>query len=119
VSVAVDSTRDNKIVGDLEDAGLSVEPINFGSRKETLIDNLALALEGGELTLSSGAPELVNELEVFEYDMTESGQVRYSAPSGFHDDTVDALALAVDASGGGSKTIRRRSHGSPTVGSLR
>jgi len=36
----------------------------------------------------------VNELEVFEYDVTDAGTVRYSAPSGFHDDTVDALALA-------------------------
>jgi len=102
VSIAVDSTRDNKIVADLEESGLNVDPVNFGSRKETLVDNLALALEGGELTLSSDAPELVNELEVFEYDMTESGRVRYAAPSGFKDDTVDALALAVDADDPGS-----------------
>jgi hypothetical protein len=110
VSVAVDSTRDNKIVADLEDAGLAVDPVNFGSRKETLIDNLALALEGGELTLSSDAPELVNELEVFEYDMTESGTVRYAAPSGFKDDTVDALALAVDAEGNADPPVRVTVH---------
>ena len=92
--LSVDSTRDNKIVADLEDSGLSVDAVNFNSEKETLIDNLALALEGGELTLSSDAPQLVNELEVFEYNMTEGGRVRYSAPSGFKDDCVDALALA-------------------------
>ena len=103
VSLAVDATRDNKIVADLEAAGLSVEPVNFGSRKETLIDNLALALEGGELTLSSDAPELVNELEVFEYDMTEAGRVRYGAPSGWKDDAVDALALALEAEGNASR----------------
>jgi phage FluMu gp28-like protein len=97
-SVAVDATRDNKIVADLEDAGLAVEPVNFSaSRKRTLIDNLITALEGGELTLSSDAPQLINELEVFEFDRTESGKVRYSAPSGFKDDCVDALALAVEA----------------------
>ena len=94
--VAVDATRDNKIVGDLEAAGLAVEPVNFSAKKTELIDNLALSLEGGELTLSPDAPELINELEVFEYDMTDGGRVRYSAPSGFHDDCVDALALAVD-----------------------
>jgi hypothetical protein len=99
VSIAVDATRDNKIVADLEEGGLSVDPINFGSAKERLIDNLALALEGGEVTLSSDAPELINELEVFEYDMTDSGRVRYRAPSGFKDDAVDALALAVEAEG--------------------
>jgi hypothetical protein len=96
-TVAVDATRDNKIVSDLENSRLDVEPVNFSSKKTELIDNLALSLESGELTLSSDAPELINELEVFEYDMTDSGRVRYAAPSGFHDDTVDALALAVEA----------------------
>ena len=93
--LAVDATRDNKIVQDLSESGLRVDPVNFSAKKEVLIDNLATSLEGGELTLSSSANILVNELEVYEYDVTKSGQIRYSAPSGFHDDTVDALALAV------------------------
>ncbi|MFW6435545.1 MAG: terminase large subunit domain-containing protein [Halovenus sp.] len=92
--IAVDATRDNKIVADLEAAGLPVDPINFGQKKQVLIDNLATRLEAGDLTLSADAPVLVNELEVFEYDITDAGTVRYQAPSGFHDDTVDALALA-------------------------
>ena len=96
-TVAVNATRDNKIVSDRENTRLGVERVNFSSKKTELIDNLALSLESGELTLSSDAPELLNELEVFEYDMTDSGRVRYVAPSGFHDDTVDALALAVEA----------------------
>jgi hypothetical protein len=95
--VAVDATRDNKIVGDLEAEGIDVQAVNFGSQKQRIIDNLALSLEAGELTLSADAPELVNELEVFEYNITDSGNVKYSAPSGFKDDTVDALALAVEA----------------------
>ncbi|WP_331235145.1 phage terminase large subunit [Natronorarus salvus] len=94
--VAVDATRDNKIVADLKRSGLSVKPVNFTSKKQLLIDNLATRLEGGELTLSSDAPVLVNELEVFEYDVTDAGTIRYHAPSGFHDDAVDALALAAD-----------------------
>ena len=102
-TVAVDATRDNKIVSDLEESGLEVDPVNFGSRKTSLIDNLALSLEGGELTLSGDAPELINELEVFEYDMTDTGKVRYHAPSGFKDDAVDALALAVEARESGGK----------------
>lgn len=96
--LAVDATRDNKIVADLEEGGLSVEPINFSRKKEVLIDNLATRLEAGEITLSTDAPVLVNELEVYEYDVTNSGTIRYSAPSGFHDDCVDALALAADES---------------------
>lgn len=92
--VAVDATRDNKIVQDLKQSGVSAEPVNFSSKKELLIDNLAVRLEGDEITLTTDAPTLINELEVYEYDMTEAGNVRYSAPSGFKDDAVDALALA-------------------------
>jgi len=101
-TVAVDATRDNKIVQDLEDGGMSVEPMNFSSKKQTLIDNLATALEAGEIRLSSDAPVLVNELEVYEYDLTDTGTVQYGAPSGFHDDAVDALALAQSAKSAGA-----------------
>ncbi|AGN01159.1 hypothetical protein L593_06050 [Salinarchaeum sp. Harcht-Bsk1] len=94
-TVALDASRDNKIVQDLADAGLATEPVRFTpAKKRTLVENLATALEIDELTLSSDATPLVNELEVYEYEATESGQIRYTAPSGFHDDCVDALALA-------------------------
>ena len=96
--VALDATRDNKIVQDLRDAGVAVDPIKFtASTKRTLIENLITAFETGEITLSTDANQLINELEVFEFDRAESGRIRYSAPSGFHDDCVDALALALDA----------------------
>jgi hypothetical protein len=95
--VAVDASRDNKIVADLEAEGVDIEPVKFSpQRKRELIENLITAVENGEVT----APEidaLRTELEVFEYDVTRGGNVRYDAPEGFHDDTVDALALAVDA----------------------
>ena len=38
-------------------------------------------------------PEMVDELESFEYIYSRSG-VKYSAPDGMHDDIVCALALA-------------------------
>jgi hypothetical protein len=102
--VAVDASRDNKIVADLEAAGVDVEPVKFSaSRKRDLIENLIAAVEADELT----APEidiLRTELEVFEYDVTRGGNVRYDAPEGFHDDTVDALALAVDVRKHAAKT---------------
>lgn len=97
-TVAVDATRDNKIVQDLVDGGMSVEPVSFSaSTKRTLIENLIMKFETGELTLPASPNILINELEVYEYAMTESGRVQYSAPSGFHSDCVDALALAVEA----------------------
>lgn len=134
-TAAVDATRDNKIVQDLEDAGVGVEPVSFSARrKRTLVENLISAFENGEITLPDSANQLLNELEVFEYDMTSSGNVSYHAPSGFHDDCVDALALAnqqfqeyqngggvVDESGGTwyQPTGRSRLTGAKNVGNLR
>jgi hypothetical protein len=40
-------------------------------------------------------PEGIDELEAYEYDLTEMGNVGMNAPSGQHDDCVIALALAV------------------------
>ena len=94
--VYVDATRDNKIVTDLADTGLDVEPVGFtAEKKRTLIQNLITAVEAGELTLPDMDP-LVHELEVFEAETTEAGNTRYGAPSGFKDDCVDALALAYE-----------------------
>lgn len=95
--VAVDASRDNKIVADLEAAGVAVEPVRFSpQRKRELIENLITAIENEELSAPE-IPALRSELEVFEYDVTRGGNIRYDAPEGFHDDTVDALALAADA----------------------
>jgi hypothetical protein len=45
-------------------------------------------------TASRALQVLISELEEFEYEYTRTG-VRYSAPEGFYDDYVCALALAV------------------------
>lgn len=93
----VDGSRDNKIVSDLADAGVRINPISFSpKRKRELIEDLIARLENGEITLPD-IPQLTHELNIFEYEVTPSGSVRYNAPEGFHDDTVDALALASDA----------------------
>ena len=39
-------------------------------------------------------PHLVDELEAFQYSVTEKGSMKTGAPSGQHDDCVIALALA-------------------------
>jgi hypothetical protein len=92
--VRVDATRDNKIVTDLEDAGVPIDAVSFNSStKKDLIENLATRLESAEIRLPD-IPQLVNELELYDYDVTRTGNVRYSSPEGWHDDCVDALALA-------------------------
>jgi hypothetical protein len=40
-------------------------------------------------------PELINELSIFKYEVTRAGNVTYAAPSGYPDDCVISLALAV------------------------
>jgi hypothetical protein len=64
--------------------------------KAALINNLTLMLERKEITLPRPelCPELVEELEAFEFSVTEAGNVRTGSPSGMHDDCVVALALA-------------------------
>jgi len=65
--------------------------------KRALIDALARAIERQEVTYPD-LPELVNELEAFEFSETPAGGLKLGAPAGYHDDCVIALALAYRAS---------------------
>lgn len=67
-------------------------PITFGS-KIKLIDNLAIALERGEITFPD-ISVLIDEIRLFGEETKESSARRYKAPKGFKDDCVIALALA-------------------------
>ena len=60
--------------------------------KQKLMEGLAVAIQSGDVRFPDGP--IRAELETFEYVYTRTG-VRYSAPEGFHDDCVMALALAV------------------------
>jgi hypothetical protein len=55
---------------------------------------------------------LATELGVFEFETTRAGNVRYGAPEGHHDDTVDALAMAYDLRAGAGVPTARASFGS-------
>lgn len=60
--------------------------------KQQLMEGLAVAIQRHEVSYPDGI--LRDELDNFEFKYTRTG-VRYSAPEGFHDDSVCALALAV------------------------
>ncbi len=65
---------------------------NFSqASKQRLMEGLAVSIQGHEITYPDGP--IKNELMVFEYEQTRTG-VRYSAPAGYNDDCVCALALA-------------------------
>lgn len=81
----------------LRKEGLRVQPYTLTNRsKAALIDNLSMMIERKQITLPRPelAPEMIEELEAFEYSITDSGNVRTSAPGGQHDDCVIGLGLA-------------------------
>jgi hypothetical protein len=98
-SLLVDSTGVGEPVYErLCQADVMAEAYPLTARsKAAIVDNLALMLEQRLVTLPRPElwPEGIDELEAFEYSVTDSGNVKTGAPSGTHDDTVVALALAV------------------------
>jgi hypothetical protein len=85
------------IVSDLQMMGVNVSGHIFTqSSKLRLMQRLVAAFQGKELVLPNTEQDrwLVAELETFEFEYTATG-VRYCAPSGFHDDGVMALGLAL------------------------
>lgn len=94
--IIIDSTGVGEpIYDDLCRSGLVVTPFKFtNTSKIQLIENLIITIQN-QGVLFPEIPELLTELEVFEYTRTPSGNIRYSAPEGQHDDCVISLALAV------------------------
>ena len=95
-SALVDSTGvGDPIVERLQRDLPNVSGFHFSSSsKQKLMEGLALAIQTQSVHYPDGP--IVSELDAFSYEYTRTG-VRYSAPSGLHDDCVMALALAVHA----------------------
>lgn len=75
------------------DGGLNFRGFKFTSQsKQELMLGLAVTIQNHEITFPAG--DIVKELEMFEYEIRRDF-VMYSAPEGYHDDCVDALALVV------------------------
>jgi len=82
------------IYEDLKNMGLNVEGYKLTNEsKRQLIQALMMSFELEQIKIFDD-PVLLNELEIFEYEISPSGSIRYSAPEGYHDDGVIALALA-------------------------
>jgi hypothetical protein len=91
----IDSTGvGDPICDELRRENLAVEGYKFTSAtKKDLIENLSIMIENRQLSIPN-IPQLINELKLYGYKTTASGNVQYGAPEGYHDDTVIALALA-------------------------
>lgn len=78
----------------LQSEGLPVRPFTTTrSSKGPLIDSLALAIENQDIALVQN-DVLRMELTTYAMERLAGGGYKYSAPSGGHDDTVIATALA-------------------------
>lgn len=91
--IVIDSTGvGDAITEDLQRNFNSMYGFKYTSTtKQQLMESLASAIHKGEIGYPVGT--IKDELEIFEYEFTRTG-VRYTAPAGFHDDCVNALALA-------------------------
>lgn len=95
-TIFMDSTGiGDPIVETIRNAGVRVEPYKIGGSqaKQQLIEKLRVNIENLRVSFPK-IPALIEELRNYEYKLSESGVVKYSAPSGMHDDCVISLALA-------------------------
>lgn len=84
-------------IGDAVIADLTgnFEPfLTTNQTKKEIINNLAILIEQQKILIPN-IPVLVSELEAFSYEVSSSGTITYNAPTGYHDDMVMSLALAV------------------------
>jgi phage FluMu gp28-like protein len=107
--VLMDSTGvGDPLLEQVKRRGIPVEGYHFtNASKQQLVENLAVMIERQEISYPE-IPVLINELQAFQYEITRAGNIRYSAPDGYHDDCVMALALAAWAaktSGGGIRLL--------------
>jgi hypothetical protein len=91
----VDSTGvGDPIVEQLQRNKPRVQGFKFTSQsKQQLIEGLVVAVQQQQIKFPSGI--IADEMRNFEFEYTRTG-VRYTAPTGLHDDAVCGLALAWD-----------------------
>ena len=106
-SALVDATGvGDPIVEQLQQGHWNFQGYKFSSQsKQQLMEGLAVAIQRQSITIPA-EPAMVAEIESFEFEVTKTG-VRYSAPEGMHDDTVIALALAVECSSKDRMLVRQ------------
>lgn len=83
----------DSIFDDLVGAGLNVEGFKFtSSSKQELVSNLSVSMDNLDIHYPH-IEVLLDELSIYAYEQRPNGQFSYSAPDGYHDDAVMALAL--------------------------
>lgn len=81
---------------DLLRMGGNVRPykISSASQKKDLIENLQIRIEQRQIQIPK-EDQIIQELEAFTFKVTAANRTVYQSPSGFHDDCIISLALAI------------------------
>lgn len=83
------------VVDDLIREGLAVEPVKLNNQtKKEMIEKMSIWIETKKLRMLNIEETLI-EFDNFSYEISQTGNIRYNAPVGFHDDIVIAHCLAV------------------------
>lgn len=93
-TIFVDSTGlGDTILERMVEEGLDARGIVFSSKsKQQMVQNLAVMLQRKELC-PPNIKEVLDELDRYTFTHTSTGQFRYSAPEGLHDDVVSSLMI--------------------------
>jgi phage FluMu gp28-like protein len=84
------------IYDDLARVWPRIEAVKFTNLVKTqLVQRLVVAVEQRTVSWPRAWVVLTDEMKRYEYAIGANGTITYSAPSGFHDDCVMAIALAV------------------------
>jgi phage terminase large subunit-like protein len=94
--ILIDSTGlGDPIADDLRRMGLAIDDFKYTNKaKEQLLEKLSISIEQKRISYPP-IEVMLDELESFGYERTDSGRYKYSAPEGMYDDCVNSLALAV------------------------
>lgn len=93
-TVLVDSTGvGDPIVERLINEGVEARGMTFSSKsKQQMVQNLSVVLQKEEMKLPDYRV-MIDEIDRYTFTYTSSGQFKYSAPPGRHDDCVASLCL--------------------------
>ena len=98
-TLTIDSTGVGDPVSELlKRRGVRCEDFKFSNKsKDQLVKKMCLYFDEKKIKLPpiDQATNLITELEQFSYEILESGRIKYSAPTGKHDDEVMSLGLAI------------------------
>lgn len=89
-------------------AGLTVMLLRFtttNESKERLINNFQVLMQRKEVTILDDST-LLTQMDMYEMKVNQNGKHIYNAASGFHDDCIIAMLLAVDCITKGTYIIR-------------